>query len=107
MAEREKTIKVKYVGPADVVNHEVAMAIEDDADRSDVLVPGKTYDLPEELAHRLVLSNENWQLPTKAATEDLRAKAIDKASTEDAAIDASSTAVENKAGLTPGASEEE
>lgn len=74
-------MNVRYTGPPDTVNRDVAAALADRAEPSEVqleahdgrtvaatdtggapveLVPGQVYDLPAELARRLVRSSAHW-----------------------------------------------
>lgn len=53
-------MKLIYTGPEGQANHEVALA----AGKGDILQPGEVYDLPAELANRLVKSDERWSRVT-------------------------------------------
>jgi hypothetical protein len=58
--------KVVYDGPPDQVNREVGDALRaasETGEASDILEPG-VYDLPTELADRLVASNAAWSRVT-------------------------------------------
>jgi hypothetical protein len=51
-----KTVSVKYIGPAGQMNYEVAEALEGEA-----VEEGKSYELPEDLAERLIASSPHWE----------------------------------------------
>ena len=51
---------VIYNGPEGQANHEVGVA----AGKGDMLQPGEVYDLPLELANRLVNSDTRWERVT-------------------------------------------
>lgn len=74
----EKMISVKYDGPAEQISHEVGIA----TGGSSIVTPGATYELPEELAIRLVDSTEGWawvgKPPARAGLAAMNANAAAK-----------------------------
>lgn len=56
-------MKVRYDGPSGAVNRDVGRH----AGQGDLLVRGREYDVPADLAHRLMDSSPHWSKPTPAA----------------------------------------